>query len=616
MPHHCPFPVRSTHNRSRYRAGSAPGFTLSLALIAALSGYAGLGEAAPAAQANANASGIVPEIPVSTGTTVGWAKGRLLVEPRAGLSDKEFDKALKSQNARSKGRLMRGNTHVIELPAGVDEVTAMQALKKDRRLKFVELDMAVLPAASVNDPSYSKSWALPKTQSPTAWDSTNGRGVTIAILDSGVDMSHPDLAVNMVPGWNMYDNNSNTSDVYGHGTKVAGAAAMVGNNSTGSAGVAWGAKIMPIRISAPDGTAYYSTMAQGIYWAADNGAKVVNISYQSVSGSSTVNSAAQYLRGKGGVVVVAAGNTGALQSFTAYDSMLSISATDSNDARTSWSSYGNYVDLAAPGASIYSTTVGGGYASVSGTSFSSPITAGTVALMMSANSRLGPADIDKILKSTAVDLGTAGLDPYYGHGRINAAKAVALAKSYVASDTQAPTVSIASPVSGKVSEVVAVDVKYSDNVGVTRAEFYVNGSKIATDDASPFAFAWDTAAYADGSYSLVVKAYDAAGNVGTSPAVAVTLGNDTTAPVISSFSLVNGMTVSPAKLAVSASATDNKAVAKISLTIDGKEVAVTYGGSISYNWNTRKAANGAHSVTVRAWDAAGNTASRSVTVYK
>jgi subtilisin family serine protease len=613
MPHQCPFPVRSTDSRVSYHPGSLPGFTLGLALMAAIGCYAGLGHAAPAAQSKASLS--VPELPVNAGGIAGWTKGRLLVEPRAGLSTQEFDKALKAQGARSKGRFQRTNTHVVELPAGLDEVKAMQALKKDRRFKYVELDMALMPDATVNDPNYSKSWALPKIQAPTAWDSTSGSNVILAVLDTGVDGSHPDLKANMVPGWNMYDNNSDTSDVYGHGTSVAGAAAMTGNNSTGSAGVAWAARIMPVRIAAPDGYANVSTIAQGITWAADNGAKVVNISY-GVSGYSTIHSAAQYLRNKGGVVVVSAGNSGALVTTAANDSVLSISATDSNDARTSWSSYGDYVDLAAPGASIYATTRGGSYANVSGTSFSSPITAATVALMMSANPKLAPADIDKILKTTALDLGSAGFDQYYGFGRIDAARAVAAANSYVATDTQAPTISITSPTGGTVVGVVPVDVSYSDNVGVTRAELYVNGAKVATDDAAPFAFAWDTAGQPDGSYSLVAKAYDAAGNVGSSASVGVTLGNDTTPPVISSFNLVGGMTVSPTKQVVSAAATDNQKVAKLSVAIDGKEVAIAYGSSISYSWNTRKVAKGAHTVTVRAWDAAGNTTSKSVTVYR
>ena len=617
MSHQCPFPVHSSDNRCGYRAGSAPGFTLSLALVAALTGYAGLGHAAPSDNAQGKKPTALPtNAPATAQPYLGWAKGRLLVAPRAGLSAAEFDKALKPHNGRSKGYIRQLNTHVVELPDGTDEVATMNALKKDRKLKYVELDMAVAPAATVSDPSYASSWALPKIQAPVAWDSANGSGVTIAILDTGIDSTHPDLAPNLVPGWNVYDNNSNTTDVNGHGTWVAGVAAMAANNAKGSAGVAWGARIMPVRIADPNAYAYWSTVAQGIYWAADNGAKVVNISYNGVSGSSTVQSAAQYLRGKGGVVIVAAGNSGGLESIAANDSLLTVAATDQNDARASFSSYGAYVDVSAPGVSVYTTTVGGGYSSASGTSFSSPVVAGAAALMLSANSKLTPADVDRILKSTALDLGTAGFDQYFGTGRIDAAKAVAGAKSTVVADTQAPTVSITAPTGGKVAGVVPVDLVYSDNVGVTRADFFVNGQLVASDSQAPFAFAWDTAGKADGSYTLSVQAFDAAGNRGTSPSVAVTIGSDSTAPAIGTFNLTNGMTISPYRQTISVTATDNQGIAKISLVIDGKEVAVAYGGSLSYSWNTRKVAKGAHAVSVRASDSAGNQASKTVTVFK
>jgi subtilisin family serine protease len=492
----------------------------------------------------------------------------------------------------------------------------MLELRKTRQFKFVELDMAVAQATTVSDPNYSSSWALPKISAPTAWDSTNGSGITIAILDTGVDPAHPDLLPNLVAGWNVYDNNADTTDVHGHGTMVAGTAAAAANNAKGSAGVAWGAKIMPVRIAAPDGYAYYSTIAQGINWAADHGAKVANVSFAGVSGSSSIQSAADYMRSKGGVVVVAAGNSGGLESIAASNSLLTAAATDSADVRASFSSYGEYVDIASPGVSVFTTTRGGGYSSVSGTSIASPVAAAAAALVMSANNKLAPADVDKALKSTALDLGTAGWDQYYGTGRVDTAKAVAAAKTYATSDTLAPSINITSPTAGsKVVGIVPVDVNYSDNVGVTRVELYVNGSKVVTDDAAPFALAWDTAGKADGAYTLVSKAFDAAGNVGNSASVSVTVSNDTTPPVIVSVNPADGATVS-GKKTVSASATDNQSVAKTSLTLDGKEVAIAYGSAVSYNWNTNKAAKGAHSIVVRAWDKGGNTSSKTVTVYK
>ena len=263
--------------------------------------------------------------------------------------------------------------------------------------------------------------------------------------------------------------------------------------------------------------------------------------------------------------------------------------------------------------------MGGGYSNNWGTSFSSPIVAATAALMISVNNRLSPVEIDQILKATSVDRGTAGYDIYYGAGRVDAAKAVVAAQSVIKTliipDTQAPAILITSPVGSKVAGSVPVDVSYSDNIGVTRVELYVNGQKFATDDNAPFAFAWDTSSLMDGAYTLIAYAYDAAGNVGVSPTVSVTIGSDTVAPVISGFNLVDGMTISNQQT-VKVTATDDQSVAKIVLSIDGKQVAVAYGNYLSYQWNTRKITKGAHSATVQAYDAANNTASKTVTVYK
>ena len=143
-----------------------------------------------------------------------------------------------------------------------------------------------------------------------------------------------------MPGWNFYDNNSDTSDVVGHGTAVAGTAAAATNNSLGVASVAGAARIMPIRISDTTGSAFYSTIAQGITFAADKQVRVANVSFLGLAKSASVISAAQYMKSKGGLVVVAAGNNGIDEAITPTTSMIPVSATDSNDARASWSSVG------------------------------------------------------------------------------------------------------------------------------------------------------------------------------------------------------------------------------------------------------------------------------------
>jgi len=450
--------------------------------------------------------------------------------------------------------------------------------------------------------------------------------VTIAILDSGIDPNHPDLSLQLVPGWNFYENNSNTSDVYGHGTKVAGSAAAMANNAQGVAGVAAQAKIMPVRVSSSTGMGSWGAIAAGITYAADHGAKVANASFLGLTDSASVRYAAQYMKNKGGLVIVAAGNTGALQNYAATTSMIVAAATDGNDNRASWSSYGNYVSLAAPGAGIWTTTWGGGYGAVSGTSFSSPITAGVVALMMAAKPVLPNTQIESLLYSTAVDLGTAGRDPYYGYGRVDAARAVQAAAAAVgAGDTQAPAISITSPAGGStVTGLVGVNVAASDNVGVTRVELRVNSTTVAVDTAAPFAFTWDSAGVPNGMVNLVAYAFDAAGNSKASTAVSVNVANgtttvikDTAAPQVKIVNPVAG-NVSGNNVPISVNASDDSGASGIThmLYIDGTLKATGKGSTLGYNWNIRNGnvAAGAHTVQVVAKDEAGNSASSSVTV--
>jgi subtilisin family serine protease len=553
-------------------------------------------------------------------------KSRILVKPNAGLSDAQLDKILAGHGARRVRHLQQIGVHIVELPATANEMAVVKALRSNPHIKFAEPDGVVGPNLYVNDPYFGNQWHLPKIGAPTAWDARTGSGVTIAILDSGIDVAHPDLAPQLVAGWNVFDNNSNLTDVSGHGTKVGGAAAAAGNNSVGVSGVSFGSRIMPIRITDPSGYAYYSTIASGLTWAADHGARVANISYSPITSSSTVLNAAQYMRSKGGVVVNSAGNTGALEPYAKTDLITVAGATDSSNNVTTFSSYGDFVSVAAPGVSIYSTIVGGGYGAVSGTSFASPVIAGVYALMISANPSLPSTQLDSILFSTASDIGTAGKDQKSGWGMVNAGAAVTKARQTTAIDSTAPSISISSPTaSSTLTNLATVSVSASDNVGVTRTELYVNNSLYASDPVAPYTFSLDTNALPDGSATLLAKAFDAAGNA-SSATVSVKIANDTTAPAVSVQSPTNGSTVT-GTVTVSATATDNKKVAKVALSIDGNQVSIAYGSSLSYSWNTGSKVKGgrkgtqspsspvARSLTVTATDEAGNTAQQSLTVY-
>ncbi|MGD9872356.1 MAG: S8 family serine peptidase [Thauera sp.] len=565
-----------------------------------------------------------------------WVPGRLLVQPRAGLPEAEFDKIVKQHGGKQVGKIEGINVRVIQLPPQASEKAVEALLKRNKHLKFAERDMLVKPSTT-NDPYYANGWHLPKIGTPTAWQTSSGSNVVIAILDSGVDADHPDLAANLVPGWNMYDNNADTTDVNGHGTKVAGAAAALTNNAVGVAAVAGNARVMPMRVSGADGYAYYSTIASALTWAADRGARVANISFYGVETSSSARSAAQYLKNKGGLVVTSAGNYGVEETIAPSDTMITVSATDSNDNKTSWSSYGSFVDVAAPGSSIYSTVNGGGYGAVSGTSFSSPITAGVVALMMAANPALSPAELEKALYSSALDLGTAGFDKYFGNGRVDAAAAVAASVASVKIDSTAPSTSITSPSGGtNVSGLVAVDVAASDDTGVSRVDLLVNGVKVGSDTSAPYGFSWDSTTAADGDASIVAYAYDAAGNA-ASHSVKVSVANtvveepvveepvvndpvvekvaDVVAPVAKLGNPTDGSVIS-GNIAITGSATDDVGVSGLRLLIDGKQVASVSGSSISYRLNTKKLSAGSHTITLEAYDAAGNVGSHNIRVTR
>lgn len=556
-----------------------------------------------------------------------FARGRVLVEARAGVSDDELAKVLKEHGGKGR-KLGQGRMHIVDLPPGRSEEDVVAKLSRRSELKFAELDRKVNLAMAVNDPYMGSAWHLGKIGAASAWDSTQGSGVTIAVLDTGVNVAHPDLKDRIVAGFNVYNNTTDTSDLCGHGTAVAGTAAASMNNAMGVAGVAGAARIMPIRIAYKDAAggcpAYFSTIANGITWAADHGARIANVSYVGITGSSAVKSASRYMKSKGGLVFISAGNNNINETAIPDTAFIVVSSTDSNDLKSSFSTYGSFISLAAPGSGIWTTTSTLGYAAKSGTSFASPVSAGVAGLLMAARPDLNADQIEALLFKSAVDLGTAGRDPVFGYGRVNAAAAIIAAKAYASTvDTTAPLATISAPLgSSTVTGSVPVNVNASDNVGVTRVELKVNNTVIATDSAAPYGFSWNTAGVSNGMASLVAVAYDAAGNARASAPVSVNVANsttsvvsgDTTAPNIAINNPVAGAV--SATVAISISATDNAGAAGIrtTLTIDGVQVASGQGGSLSYSWNTRKAVAGAHSIAATARDATGNVSTRAVSV--
>lgn len=337
------------------------------------------------------------------------------------------------------------------------ELSTVARLSADPRVLYAEPDYLLYASVTPNDTYYADyQWHLSHIRADTGWDTTTGSSsVTIAIIDTGVDLTHPDLSSKIVSGYDYVNNDADPSDDEGHGTHVASIAAAASNNSEGIAGLSWGAKIMPLKVLDSSGSGTLSNVAQGIQWAADHGAQIINLSLGGSSSSSTLQDAVTYAYNAGALLVAAAGNeyeSGNPTSYpAAYDHVLAVAATTDTDGHASYSNSGSYVDVAAPGgdpSSSYDSTPehwiigaywrgsGYSYAWLAGTSQAAPQVAGLAALVLSVNGTLTNDQIESVIRSTAVDVGGAGWDEFMGDGRIDVAAAVAKA---VVNPTSTPT---------------------------------------------------------------------------------------------------------------------------------------------------------------------------------
>ncbi len=295
-----------------------------------------------------------------------------------------------------------------------------------------------------NDVYFSTQWSLHNTgqsggtvdadiDAPEAWNITTGSGsVVVAVLDTGIDHTHPDLASKVITGYNFIANNTNTMDDHSgsHGTKVASVLAAATNNSIGMAGVSWGAKLMPLKLMDASGVGEDIHVGDALIYAADNGAKVANMSLALDGDSPYVRDACNYALDAGVTLCAASGNSaqtqpGVIAFPAAYDGVIAVGATDRDDVRASWSQYGAELAVTAPGRSIRAAIIGTGYTSeFQGTSAAAPHAAGVCALVLSINPNLTPAQMKAALMQSADDKGAPGWDQYFGAGRINAYKAL------------------------------------------------------------------------------------------------------------------------------------------------------------------------------------------------
>ena len=458
----------------------------------------------------------------------------------------------------------------VRIPKGSDEGRVAAAYQRNPHVQYAEPDYIASVLNTPNDPYFTGGyqWNMAKVQASSAWDVTTGSAsVVVAILDTGVDLSHPDLQGKVVASVNFSDS-STVNDLNGHGTHLAGIVGAATNNGQGVAGLGYNTTLMNVKVMGDNGTGGYSWVAEGVVWAADHGATVINLSLGAQFGSSTLEDAINYAWNKGVVVVAAAGNYASSTPFypAAYPNVIAVASTDINDHLASSSDYGDWVDVAAPGTNIYSTLPlndplqPGGYGLMGGTSIASPHVAGLAALVFTrvvdsnADGRLND-EVRSCIEQNADDIGVAGI----GSGRINALRSVQCS-SAVPSPTPVPTataapppaptptptatpvppptaaptppptpaptatpstgdktppqVTLQRPAQGQaVKGSIPTSASASDNVRVIKVSFYVDGVLYKTDTSAPYSASWQSRKWSNGLHAITARAVDAAGNV-------------------------------------------------------------------------------------------------------
>ncbi|MDP9454906.1 MAG: S8 family peptidase [Actinomycetota bacterium] len=367
-----------------------------------------------------------------------FAAARLIVAYEPGTPQATEEKVVEAVAGEVKDEIEGIDAKVVTLPNVADDrpgevrkdalERAKSKLEDEPGVASVSYDYLRKPSWTPNDALFSRQYGLRISTFPSAWDVPRARGntgVRIAVVDTGISAVHPDLDGKILAQRDFVGNDRVAQEEpSGHGTHVAGVAVAETGNGRGIAGGCPNCKLLAAKVLT-DGGGYDSDIAEGIVWSADTGADVINLSLGGPGSSSVLKRAVDYAYNKGAVLVASAGNNGnnVPDYPAAYANVIAVAATDNKDRRAYFSNYGAYVDVAAPGVGILST-VPGGYRSYDGTSFSSPHVAALAGLLEGQGKYTSNSAIRTRILSTAKDLGAAGRDPYYGTGRIDAAKAV------------------------------------------------------------------------------------------------------------------------------------------------------------------------------------------------
>ena len=439
--------ITNAGHNSRSQVRRAPGWAVRVALgcFVALSASCG-GRTIPVALAPATPVAPVPaQIPERPSTPRSPATGapqpqpapqievaprEILVRFAAGLSDSDISQEIGRLQAEVLRALPALRVYRLRIPADQTVADFLAAHEDNPALQRIEANPLVRVFQTPqppNDPYFESQWGLRRIGVPEAWQVTTGRPeVVIAVIDTGVDLTHPDLATQLVPGQNILTPDLPPQDDHGHGTAMAGIIGAAMNNGVGVAGVCPDCRIMPIKALDADGAGTYADVMEGIVYASDHGARVVNLSVGGSVYSDALRDAVDYARMAGAVVVAAAGNSGtdAPMYPAAYPGVLGVAAIDRDDTVWPYSNHGAHVSLAAPGVNIATTGIDGAHLNVTGTSPATALVSGAAGLVLAASPGLANTLVEGALTASADDRGEPGRDTAYGFGFLAVAAAL------------------------------------------------------------------------------------------------------------------------------------------------------------------------------------------------
>lgn len=507
-------------------------------------------------------------------------KGVFVLDAQPGADVREL---VRSRGGSVDRRLAHIDAWRVNLPTA-----AAAALSRHPLVESVEADVVVEAAWTPNDPLLSQQWSIPLTRTDSAWDTTRGASsVKVAVLDTGVSRVG-DLAPAVLPGYDFVNEDSDAVDDNGHGTYAASVIAARADDGAGIAGVCPECTILPGKVLDAAGSGYMSDIADGIVWATDSGAQVVNLSLSGPSDTTYLASAVDYATSRGVLLLAAAGNDGlTTQRWPAADpDVVAVAGSDKADAKYSWSNHDpSWVDVAAPGCNV-AGKLDGTYAWFCGTSSATPYAAGVAALRLASHPGEKGPQLRASLEATAKPVS------YVAHGRVDAAAAV-----------QYQAAALLSPSAGTV--IGASATLSADAPGAAGVEFLLDGTVVAKDEASPFSVTWSPTGIAAGEHSLSVRAVTSGGAL---------LGESAGVKVVVDAATPSGQVATQAGTILSGSvktgvrASDDIGVARVDLFAGSTWLGYTTSGADgtwTVAWSTSKLAAGEHYLQAKVRDTAG-----------